>query len=538
MYEFLNHVLEKELLQEVNRKINSVVTIKNELDSGSEVLRILFAVFGYDILYEASIRKLILLNCEDEVLYYFCDEFGIDKKNKKYDIANELSTMSWRSGAKIVKLFKQIFKVSKNYLPAISENQRRLEVINGKECLGELFDYQNEISLSIKNFLASNKVSCLIQMPTGSGKTRTTLDSVIEFMLERIKVSSYLKVLWLAHSEELLEQAVQTLKNIWHVKGEDDLILGRLWGGYDSINEIDEVDVMFVGYMKMISLYKNNNIKYCELINSYDLIIVDEAHKSASNILSILLEEFKTIKEKKIIGITATPGRSVHDYDENRKLTKLYDGNLITSKVLGENPIKLLQDRHILSKLVRIEKRVGVDIELTEKELSSLDTDPDISSSILKKLANNKKRNLILLKSIKDEVKKNKLVIVFCCSVEHSKKISVMLASEGVISAAIDYGMRVSARRYIVEDFKAGRIKVLLNFGIFTTGLDVPKLDTVIISRPTSSIVLYSQMIGRGIRGSLVGGTTECRLIDIRDNFQNYGDIDTVYNYFENDWSD
>jgi superfamily II DNA or RNA helicase len=97
--------------------------------------------------------------------------------------------------------------------------------------------------------------------------------------------------------------------------------------------------------------------------------------------------------------------------------------------------------------------------------------------------------------------------------------------------------MRTGARRHIVHDFKMGNIKVLLNYGIFSTGLDVPKLDTVVISRPTSSVVLYSQMIGRGIRGNMVGGTEECRLIDIRDNFLNYGDVDSVYQYFKDDWS-
>ena len=374
-------------------------------------------------------------------------------------------------------------------------------------------------------------------MPTGSGKTRTALESIVKYILTLAEDGKSIKVLWLAHSEELLEQAIQTLKVIWRIKGEDELVFGRLWGGYDALDEINDIDVLFAGYMKLISLFKNKKIIFDELKDNYDLVVVDEAHKSASNVLSELIKNLKTLTNKKIIGLTATPGRSVFDYDENRKLIKLYDGNLIVSDILGENPIKYLQDRGILSKLVLINKEAGLNIKLNEKELLLLEEDSELPSSVLKKLANNDKRNKILLNIIMEEVVSNRMVLVFCCSVEHSKNISVMLASKGIISASVDYNMRVSARRHVVEEFRDGNISVLLNYGIFSTGLDIPKLDTVIISRPTSSIVLYSQMIGRGIRGSKVGGTSECRLIDIRDNFINYGDVDSVYKYFESDWT-
>ena len=68
--------------------------------------------------------------------------------------------------------------------------------------------------------------------------------------------------------------------------------------------------------------------------------------------------------------------------------------------------------------------------------------------------------------------------------------------------------------------------------------LNYQSIRTIVIARPTSAIVLYSQMIGRGMRGALVGGEESCRLVDIRDNFINFGEVSDVYTYFSDFWND
>ena len=78
---------------------------------------------------------------------------------------------------------------------------------------------------------------------------------------------------------------------------------------------------------------------------------------------------------------------------------------------------------------------------------------------------------------------------------------------------------------------------MLCNFGILSTGFDAPNTDTVFITRPTNSAVLYSQMIGRGMRGPAVGGTATCNVIDVIDNIIGYGDSDKVYRYFDEYWN-
>ena len=89
-------------------------------------------------------------------------------------------------------------------------------------------------------------------------------------------------------------------------------------------------------------------------------------------------------------------------------------------------------------------------------------------------------------------------------------------------------------RQTKLELFKDNKIQVITNFNVLTTGFDSPNIEVVIIARPTLSVVLYSQMIGRGLRGKEVGGTEEILLIDVDDNFNNMPNLYKAFTYFNN----
>jgi superfamily II DNA or RNA helicase len=79
---------------------------------------------------------------------------------------------------------------------------------------------------------------------------------------------------------------------------------------------------------------------------------------------------------------------------------------------------------------------------------------------------------------------------------------------------------RPATRRFLIEEFREGRISVLCNYGVLTTGFDAPRVRALVIARPTASPVLYEQMIGRGMRGPRFGGTEECLVYDLADNIR------------------
>ena len=79
-----------------------------------------------------------------------------------------------------------------------------------------------------------------------------------------------------------------------------------------------------------------------------------------------------------------------------------------------------------------------------------------------------------------------------------------------------------SVRRRIVQEYRAGEIQVLVNYGVFREGFDAPKTRVIFVARPVYSPNLYFQMIGRGLRGPKNGGNERCLIVNVRDNIENF----------------
>ena len=135
-------------------------------------------------------------------------------------------------------------------------------------------------------------------------------------------------------------------------------------------------------------------------------------------------------------------------------------------------------------------------------------------------------RNKLILEIIQKLRKfERRKILVFACNIEHARLLATVLkAKYGINAEYLDSKVNVGRRIEIIEKFKKDTddINVLCNVDILTTGFDAPKIDCVFVTRPAKSTVLYTQMIGRGMRGTRGGGTPDMWLIDIDDNFQLY----------------
>jgi superfamily II DNA or RNA helicase len=129
-------------------------------------------------------------------------------------------------------------------------------------------------------------------------------------------------------------------------------------------------------------------------------------------------------------------------------------------------------------------------------------------------------------------INENKKILFFGTSIAHSKMICSLLLAKGVRCAHIDGGSG-KYRRKIIDEFKNNKIQVLCNFGILSTGFDDPKIDVVFMARPTNSIVLYSQILGRGLRGPKIGGTENCEIFTVFDNITNLPTNEKISEYFD-----
>ena len=145
--------------------------------------------------------------------------------------------------------------------------------------------------------------------------------------------------------------------------------------------------------------------------------------------------------------------------------------------------------------------------------------------------------NILILQKVDELVTRHKRIILFAMNVEHSNILATCLQARSVNAFSITSKTESSQRRKLIERFKSDEDIpiVLCNYGILTTGFDAPKTSCALISRPTDSLVLYSQMIGRAIRGTQAGGNEAAEIITVVDS--SLPGFDAVANAFFN-WED
>ena len=127
--------------------------------------------------------------------------------------------------------------------------------------------------------------------------------------------------------------------------------------------------------------------------------------------------------------------------------------------------------------------------------------------------------------------------IVFACSVDHARMLSAMLTLEEIPNSLVVGDMNPIDRKKAIDVFKdkQSNVNMIINYEVLTTGFDSKNIRCVFITRPTQSVVLYSQMIGRGLRGPLMGGNEECLLVDVEDNIKSFNN-ETAFLHFNDYW--
>lgn len=535
MFPFLNEVGDAELCRFVKQAVR-----RGKYNALSEGLnrqssyQILFAIYGYDVLKDKGVRKLLLESVDRETLCLISDQLDITISKKSYDTIISIVNLPWSVGGRLASVFTKVFYIPADYLPSKLNTVPTIENIEPFTPSPPLFDYQEYISTELFSQISQNQVdACLVQLPTGAGKTRTVLDAVAKYLNQFSLSDDVPSVLWLGHTEELCEQAIESFRATWMEQGGFSYQVARLWGSYKM--QLHEVDATFIvgGYQKVAGLCKNNSTLFQRILRQVKLVVVDEAHKALAPEIKRVIDAAKS-RDATIVGLTATPGRGMEADLENIRLAKMFDKNLITTSSLGDKPIEELQRKSILANIHHVSLDTGIDFSAAS-EGDSFDG-VDMSFSDLKKLAQHDERNKLIVKAAALEVAGQNPTLVFACSISHAKQLAIQLSYRGIRAISIDCTMNRALRRRVINEFKAGKIDVLLNYGVLSTGFDAPNIKTIIIARPTGSIVLYSQMIGRGLRGSAVGGSNECRVIDIKDNFINFGGVDDVYNHFNDFW--
>lgn len=377
----------------------------------------------------------------------------------------------------------------------------------------------------------------VMHLPTGAGKTRIASHAAAALLNRRHAEGKVF--VWLAASEELCEQATESLIDAWRALGNRPASVYRYWGHHGL--EFARLDEGFVvaGLQKLWSaadarLRAGEPGFLTRLGHQTAGVVFDEAHQAVAPTYRFVAEQL-TVDNPPLIGLTATPGRTWrldgNDYD----LADMFGEQKVTIDPCGhDNPVAFLITRGYLAapEFVRVDVDLGTDVlepggagDYREADLRAIGSDPAWHAQVVE---------LAL-----GALSRHDRVMVFCPSVLSALEAAREVESNGCRASAIVAGTSAEERVTAIAAFRADDSlpMALFNYGVLTAGFDAPRTRCVIVARPTTSLVLYSQMVGRAMRGPKSGGNRHCEVLTVADTrLKGFGSVAEAFTNWEELW--
>ncbi len=400
-----------------------------------------------------------------------------------------------------------------------------------------LFAHQLKASNEALYLLRNEHRKVLLHMPTGSGKTRTALTIISNFLWAQPSST----ILWLAHSEELCEQAASEFETAWNHLGSHEIRVVRYWGSEDLSSADMNQAFVVAGLQKLYSRAKSDIAFIGQLGSKCSLVVMDEAHQAVAPTYKTLLEAlFDPFPSSSLLGLSATPGRTWDDLDADEELARFFGRSKVRLEIPGfDNPVDYLIENEYLAKPTFRSLLVNSGFNLTDSDRKAIQDRFEIPKSVMKRLSENEARNVKVIAEIFSLARYHKRIIVFAATVAHANVLAFTARANGLWSYAITGGTEQATRKKLIEEFQSDSndVRVLINYGVLTTGFDAPLTSAALIARPTVSLVLYSQMVGRAMRGRRAGGNSDCEIVTVVDSaLPGFGNVGEAFMNWEDIW--
>jgi DNA repair protein RadD len=361
-----------------------------------------------------------------------------------------------------------------------------------------LRDYQKAAVDAVVEYFGDGNTSGrpLVVLPTGAGK------SYVIAALAREDVRAGRRCLILTHRDELLRQnrsAVTEFVSKADVGTWSSMDGRKQRGRAVTVASIDSLRTQWWALDKI------------------DTIIIDEAHLVSTEFAT----RFATLHRRlagvnpavRVVGLTATPYRLGTGRIDD-PATGFFN------RTVYEEPVGRLVARGYLCPLVTATGDARIVVsgsaakgnEFTKRQLSGAAEDAAITRRIVQECVG--------------RLAEERHWLCFGVSVAHAEMLHDAFASHGVSSAVVHGQMDVADRRAVLERFRSGDIRCVVNCEVLTTGYDFPEIDAIIMARPTMSLSLYCQMAGRGLRRA--EGKRHCVVLDFAGNIARFGPLDAV----------
>ena len=356
----------------------------------------------------------------------------------------------------------------------------------------ELRDYQKDASNAAVEFFHNKKAdyNALMVLPTGSGKSLIIAD---------IAAKLGEPLLIFQPSKEILEQNFKKIQTygIWNA---------GIYSASMNSKDINRITYATIG----------SAINHPELFKHFRFIIVDECHLVNSS--GGMYHDFIEMLQCKVLGLTATPYRLYSNMNGSmlRFLTRTRPK--IFSRLIYNVQVGTLLQRGYLADLNYYKIRL-----IDQRQLRLNSTGADYTDKSIRDLY----RKTHFAESLENVIQRlilagRKSILVFTRFVEEAEFLSDTIGDKAaVVSAKTEKQKRVK----ILQAFTSQRILVVANVGILTTGFDFPALDTIVIARPTMSLALWYQMVGRALRPF---PNKQGWIVDLCGNYERFGRVDQL----------
>lgn len=353
----------------------------------------------------------------------------------------------------------------------------------------KLRDYQVEsVEATINWFRKYKSPSCLV-LPTGAGKSL-----VIAELARRAKG----RVLCLAHVKELVEQNHDKYSN-----------LGLKAGIFSAGLERKDTDEKVIfGSVQSVARDKESKL------GKFSLLIIDECHRVPDDDEGQYQQVIKRLQELNpntcILGLTATPYRLglgwIYQYHLPSKTVRTNESRFFKSCVF-ELSLKDMIKRKFLTPPILIDAPIACyDFSQLKPSEQGLFNTSDVNKCIEEQ----KRVTPGIIAHIEKEASDREGVMIFSASIRHAEEVYELLSTKK--KALITGDTPRLERDKLIQDFKDRKIKFMVNVSVLTTGFDAPHVDLIALLRPTESVSLFQQIVGRGLR--LSPGKKDCLVLD------------------------
>lgn len=449
------------------------------------------------------------------------------------DIYSRLASIRIRAGSEIEAALFNFFELR---VPASQERSESEDIVQSHGQYS-LFEYQRRAARAVGAQLRTEPRRVLLHMPTGAGKTRTAMNVIAD----HLRLHEPALVVWLAYSEELCEQAATEFKEAWHSLGDRTVSVYRFWGDHQL--DLDDVQdgIVVASLSKMYNVLKQSLPSIGLLGSKCSLIVIDEAHQSIADTYRLTLSAlFVSNPHTALLGLTATPGRTYSDITADEELSEFFARRKVTIHIPGyASSVDYLIAEGYLARPTFRSLFYNSGMQLSATDLARISTELELPTSIVERLAQDEQRNLRIVVEIEKLARSHRRILVFAISVKHAELLTSVLQLRGLSANVVTGATAPILRAHIIRDYRTDSdgVKILCNFGVLTAGFDAPRTSAAVIARPTKSLVLYSQMVGRAIRGVRAQGNATAEIVTVVDSeLPGFGAVAEAFENWEDVW--